>query len=373
MFLRFLCSGVVLALAIASLTTPAAAQDDAERERARAEFQRGVDAYGRAEYQTALEAFQEAYRLAPHPVVRVNIANSYEQLQRPLEALFHFEHFLTESERATPQQRREVETAIRRLRRLVGDIELHVTPDGAIVTIDGAEQRRAPVTEPVRVTAGAHVVEVQLDGYQSERREVQVQGGQTARVDVRLARAEAVASSDGATTAGAATEPATEPAEVATADAGSGDAAPAAALEPPPPERQDDGGGGFRITVPTWIAGGITIGAAIGAGITGGLALSANSDFEGHLATYEDPLQPAPVREQARVDGLSSADSARTLALVSDVLLITTIVGAGATVFFLITTQDGGMLDDGGEREPAVAVVPMIGQDLAGVLVLGEL
>ena len=64
-------------------------------------------------------------------MVRVNIANSYERLSRPLEALVHFERFLVEATSASPQQRREVETAIRRLRQLVGAIEVHVVPDGA--------------------------------------------------------------------------------------------------------------------------------------------------------------------------------------------------------------------------------------------------
>ncbi|MDQ3034609.1 MAG: PEGA domain-containing protein [Myxococcota bacterium] len=363
MFSRFVSFALALALALPMAAAPAAAQED-DRERARTEFQRGVDAYGRADYQTALSAFQEAYRLAPHPVVRVNIANSYEQLGRPLEALFHFEQFLTESERATPQQRREVETAIRRLRSLVGEIELHVSPDGALVTIDGTEQRRAPVTAPVRVTAGQHTVEVQLDGYTPERRQVEVQGGQTSRVDVRLARAEVAAASAGTTTetttstSGATTETSTE----TTAATGA-----SSTIADPGPATTDDGGG-FEISAPAWIAGGITIAAAIGAGVTGGLALSANSEFDGHVATYEDPLQPASVREQARLDGLSSADTASTLALVSDILLVTTLVGAGATVFFLITTQDGEMLSD---EQPRVAAAPLVGDGLAGVLVIG--
>ncbi|UJR82540.1 PEGA domain-containing protein [Sandaracinus amylolyticus] len=353
----------IVALALGIASSRAAAQD-VDRERARTEFQRGVDAYGRADYPTALEAFQEAYRLAPHPMVRVNIANAYEQLDRPLEALFHFERFLAESPGASRDQRREVDAAVRRLRQRVGEIDLHVTPDGALVTIDGAEQRRAPIAEPVRVVAGDHTIDIQLDGYRAEHRTVSVAGGQTARVDVRLARAEAVAASG----VGAIAEPTTEPGGtepvVATAEPAT-EVEPIAEPEPTPPSS----GGGFRILEGVWIAGAVTIAAGIAAGVTGGLALSANDDFERHVATYEDTSLPEAVREQARVDGRNAADTASTLAVVTDALLVTTILAAGTTAFLLITTQEGGMLAD---EETDVAVVPMVGEGLAGAMVLGS-
>lgn len=372
-----------LGLAAPSLAPSRAAAQDADRERARTEFQRGVDAYGRGEYQAALDAFQEAYRLAPHPMVRVNIANAYEQLDRPLEALFHFERFLAESTSATREQRREVDTAIRRLRQRVGELDLHVFPDGALVTIDGAEQRRAPVTEPVRVVAGEHTIDVQLEGYRPERRTVQVAGGATERVDVRLARGEAVASATGTGAGQPATTTTSEPASgepAASEPAGAQSTESTVATAEPSGEPVDEGettaepaqpsGEGFRITLPVWIAGGVTVAAGIGAGVTGGLALAANSDYEGHLADFEDASLPPAAREQARIDGRAAADSASTLAVVTDVLLITTIIGAGATAFLLITTQEGGLLDDE-ESGPQVAIAPMVGEGLGGALVVG--
>lgn len=343
-------SSLMLTLSL-SLAT-ATAQDD-PRERARAHFQQGVEAYERGDYTAALEAFSEAYRLAPHPVVRVNIANAYERLGRPLEALFHFERFLSEATSAPREQRREIEAAIRRLRGLIGELELHIWPDGARVTIDGSEQRRAPLTEPVRVTSGLHTIVVELEGYESERRPIEVGAGQSVRVEIRLERAQIAAV-------------AVEPTPAA---GGPVIASPFDEAEPAsaPDEPVASASGGFRITAPAWIAGGITIGAAIGAGVTGGLALASNSEFDSQLATYENPFEDPSVREQARLGALSSADRANTLALVSDVLLVTTIVGAGVTTFFLITTQEGELLDD----EVQAMAAPLVGEGLAGVVVMG--
>jgi hypothetical protein len=397
MALRRVLPGLGLALALALAPFGAAAQEG-DRARARAEFQRGVDAYARGDFGTALDAFQEAYRIAPHPNVRVNIANCYERMNRPLEALFHFELFLAEAGRPPPAQRREVEAAIRRLRGQVGEIELRVTPDGALVTIDGTEQRRAPVTTPVRVVAGTHTVEVQMDGFQSERQVVEVQGGSTARVEVRLRRQEGVAASTGASSGvdaagtsvssarggasaiavsssgetGGAAAPNRETAELAGGPPASETAIRSTTGRPPPPDeepRRDDGAG-FRLTVPTVIGGALTIAAGIAAGVTGGLALAANSEFETNAQRYEES---GYTDEQARVDGESAANRARTLAVVSDVFLVTAIVGAGATVFLLITTQEGGMLDEGGGgRGATVSVVPLLGPDRLGIGAAGR-
>jgi tetratricopeptide (TPR) repeat protein len=92
------------ALVISSLAVSpsrGAAQDDTAR--ARTEFQRGVELFQGSDYQRALDAFQEAYRLAPHASVRLNIANCYEQLGRPVEALFHFEHSTISRRPITPR------------------------------------------------------------------------------------------------------------------------------------------------------------------------------------------------------------------------------------------------------------------------------
>ena len=157
MTIRFVSTLVAVWLASAG----ALAQDDDAREieQARAEFNRGVERYQAQDWRGALEAFQEAYRLRPHPSVRVNMANCYEQLDRPMEAIFHFERFIAESGNdITPEQRRDVQAALGRLRRTVGELSLRISPDGAQVRIDGAETRRAPITEVVRLAAGPHTV-----------------------------------------------------------------------------------------------------------------------------------------------------------------------------------------------------------------------
>ena len=359
------------------------AQTDDERARAREQFGAGVSRYEAGDYQGALESFQEAYRLAPHPVVRVNMANCYEHLNRPLEAIHHFERFLAEAESPSRAQRREVEGAIRRLSALVGEVRFTIAPDGALVTIDSSETRRSPITETMRMTAGTHVIEARLDGYAPQRQEIQVTGGQVTRVEVRLVRAGVASATPPATvtpptepvaaepTQAQAVEPAVEPepaqgtAEVALAEP---TAVEEAVVAP-------SSGGGFelRLTTPVLIAGGATAALTLATIITGIVSVSANGDFEAAVLRSNDASLTPADRALARDQGMSAASTASTTAVMTDIFLVSSIVAAGATVFFVILGADEASRErQASERGPALALVPAASRDGAGLSLFGR-
>lgn len=367
---RFVVFAGALALGLLSSLPGARAQDD--REQARVQFERGVGLYESHDYAGALEAFQEAYRLAPHPTVRVNMANCYEHLDRPIEAIHHFQSFLAESPNAPRPQRREVEDAITRLRRTIGEVRLAVAPDGARIVIDDAETRRAPVLEPILMTVGSHTVVVTMDGYRTARETINIQGGETQRVSIRLERGvdEPVV---------AVVEPPVEPTPVETSggtqeppveDTTSGEAtAEQATVEPP-----DEGGGGFtfRLTPPVIIFGASTAALGIGAIVTGALAIDFNNQFEDAVLRVNSS-PPGPERRQARADGESAASTANALSITTDVLIIATIAAAGATAFFVIIDgmreEDEAAVESAGVR---AVPVPMLDPNGGGVAVVGS-
>lgn len=337
--MRMRMGTLLLAVATLAAATTAAAQDD--RERARENFNRGVEHFQAERYDQALEAFQEAYRLAPHPTVRVNMANCYEHLQRPLEAIFHFERFLEESgSGANPRQRREVEDALRGLRRQVGDVTLRVAPDGALVRIDDAETRRSPIMGPVRLVAGPHTIEVSLDGYRSERREVRVRGGGEHTVEVSLRRAEADPEPVTSPDPDPVPDPVAGPDPDPVADPAPDPADPAPDPYAAPPPAADDGGGGFHVSTPALIVGGATVALAVGGLASGIVALGANGDFDDAVDRSNDGSLTAAERAEAREDGLDAKDKADRAALVTDILLVTALVGAGVTTYLLLTGSD---------------------------------
>lgn len=367
----------VLVLACAVFTvqlasvSPGAAQDDTAR--AREEFNQGVSFFQSADYQRALDAFQEAYRLAPHASVRLNIANCYQQLDRPVEALFHFEHYLSEADHPTAAQRREIETTIRELRSRIGTLTFQVSPDGATITIDGTDQRRAPVSEPVRVVQGRHQIEIRLDGYRTETQTVEVAGGADARVAIRLSRAEAVATTTTTpaetTTTVATTETTTPPAETTTAETTetTTTTVPSEAVASTEPVESSGGGGGLQISWPTILAASLTGAVLITALITGPLALQANDRFNNDVSIANDPGSSASLVAEARADGESQASLARTLAAVTDVMLVASILGAAATVTLFILDQTNAP-----QEGESVALVPVLMPNGGGIWALGR-
>jgi len=326
------------ALVVGALAAAAPAQAQDAREEARENFNAGVASFEAGSYQEALASFQEAYRLAPHPSVRVNMANCYEHLNRPLEAIFHYERFLSEAADAPPAQRREVQAALEEQEGRVGEVTLQIAPDGALVRIDESEVRRAPIMGAIRMVAGNHLLEVRAEGYRSVRRELVVEGGQPAEIAIRLER-------------GADPDPTPLPAVTGPTEGAAGVGVPPDQTDPaqaqpdPAPEPtpvDDGGGGGYVLTTPTIIAGAATGALLVGTVITGILALGANSDFENAVERSNDRSISGAERRQARQDGLDAQDRANTLSTVTDVLLITTIIGAGATaaIFFLTQPDD---------------------------------
>lgn len=385
---------------------------DTDRQQARAEFDRGVSLYAAENYQGALEAFQEAFRLSPHPTVRVNMANCYDHLSKPIEAIFHFERYLSESGRsAAAAQRREVEAALRALRARVGEVNLRVSPDGATVIIDDGDSRRAPILEPVRLAAGAHRIETRLAGFRTDRRSVDVTGGGTTDVQIRLERAGSpeVASAvtpartepaatmprpEPAATTPARTEPAATPARTVPAAAtparaepaastnsrAASESAPAAASnassepvippadETPAPAAE---GGGLVFTLPT-------IATAAGAGalvitaiILGASAASADAEFDDLAALANDTRLDDTERASLRAQAVDKADSANGLALAADIVGVAGLVGLGAAAFLFMVDQGESNERATAARGASIAVHPAFSRDHAGLTLRG--
>ncbi len=90
-------------LALAPLSARAAPVGKAQVEaQARAKFAEGNSAYEKADFQAALDAYVEAYRLMPLPGFLFNIAQCHRQLGRPEQAAFHYRRYLALSKRPPP-------------------------------------------------------------------------------------------------------------------------------------------------------------------------------------------------------------------------------------------------------------------------------
>lgn len=302
-------SALVLALAI-----PAAAGKKTEKQ-ARKAFKEGVAHFGAGRMDEAVEAFRKAYELNPSWKLMYNIGQAEAAAKRHGAALEAFEQYVSEGGDDVPPARRdEVVAEIKRMREMVGLLEFE-SPDGAIIYIDGVERGMTPLPGRIRVSAGVdHEIKIVLGVEILIERVVRVGGNETLVVS---------------------TTPDPPP--------------PSPTSPRAPAESADDGD-----PVKTWGWVTTSVGAAllITGGITGGVALSKNSDIENNC--------PGGECEPAYHDEVDSRDS---LAMTTNVLFGVGAVAVIAGVLMLTIP--------GGDEEPTedVAVLPFVGDDTAGAVV----
>lgn len=91
---------VILAVLVSGVPVPALARgadapvSEEAREQARAKFAEGTLSYDLGEFETALKAFSEAYRLAPLPGFLFNVAQCHRQLGNASRAAFFYRRYL---------------------------------------------------------------------------------------------------------------------------------------------------------------------------------------------------------------------------------------------------------------------------------------
>ncbi len=333
---------LVLGVAWLCLATRAFADD--AKARARTLFNQGVAEFEAGEHRAALQSFETAYRLAPHPTVRVNMANCFEQLGRFVEAKFNYERFLEESgESVSEEQRADVEAALARLSAQIGTLVVRVEPVNAVLKIDGQIPKRLP-SGAVQLPTGRYEVSLSADGYLEAQRTIMIEGQKEETLNVTL---EPVPDSTLVAEPAPAAEPMVQEEEPPPVD----DAPDASADKP-------------RYRTWMWVAAGSTAAFVVGMGVTGGLSLAAKKQFDDQSLASNDPSRTAQEREAARADGFATAQRADRLALASDIFLVSSVVAGGATLLFWLTDRKA-------ERRAAMRAGPMVLKRGGGGLVLG--
>ncbi len=270
---------------------------------ARELFAKGQAAYRRGDYDEAIGYWERAYAADPRPLILYNVSQAYERLGKLKKAVETLERYLREAAADDPNQSdaRARLSALRERLEKTG-VVVEGAPDGAAIYVDDKLWGRAPRPDPIRLEPGSHRVRVELDGYETFRASIVVPPGQQVTVQVEMAERAGGATSPGETDAREASDP--------LAETGA-------------PRAEAASGGGSLVPV-LMMAGG---GALAGAGaVVGYLALRKAQGVAADELGEEEESQ------------------ARSLALVSDLLLWPGLAVAGGGLVWML-------LDDGGEAE----------------------
>ncbi|WP_156040850.1 PEGA domain-containing protein [Chondromyces apiculatus] len=294
---------VALSLGVAVTSGPVLAQEGGQPSKAAVEeakqrFQRGRELYEENDFQGALVEIRRAYDLAPTYRLLFDIGQIYYQLQDYPNALKTFTKFLQDGRNEIPQQQRDdVQREIDKLKGRVGTLRVTTNRLEAEISVDDVPVGKAPLSEPVLVRPGRRKITATLSGFSPTTKTVEIAGLETLDVNLELGEASTLTS--------------TPP---------SGETGGASTQTPAVEEKKS--------VLPTvmWITTG---GLAAATTVTGILALSASSSQSTNLETFPTTAETLE----------SGASKAKTMALVTDILLGATVVAAAVSVYVTVSSS----------------------------------
>lgn len=184
-FVVWMSMTVASALAIAP--QKAGAQDPAQRAEARQLFEEGLALAQVDRWAEALTAFRRSAELVPRASTSYNIANALYRLDRPVQALSELDQYDDMLEvRQDPEARRRGDTLRQLVESAVAVLHVEVHPEASMLFVDGRPWVLLGVERPLLLDPGAHSLRVTHEGYQSYRREIQVDRGSNQSLSIEL-------------------------------------------------------------------------------------------------------------------------------------------------------------------------------------------
>jgi hypothetical protein len=158
---------------------------DAAKAEARDRFDRGLRLFNDGDNAGALAEFKRAYDLIPNPLVLYNIGLVCAAMGRPVEAVDALDKVLAAPGGVAPDRVERARQTREEQARRIAKITV-VTNVPAEIEIDNVVAGQAPMTAPIRVAGGLHVVGAVASGYAPFRKEITVAGGAAAEVKLDL-------------------------------------------------------------------------------------------------------------------------------------------------------------------------------------------
>ncbi|MCC6646378.1 MAG: PEGA domain-containing protein [Polyangiaceae bacterium] len=181
---RHLAAVSLTSLLLALGSGSAHAQADAARKEAAERFDRGLRLFDERNLPAALAELERAHALSPNPVVLLNIGLVQASMGRAVQAVATLDRVLAEPGTLSPARLEQARRTRDEHARRIGEITVTTQVTGATIELDGVAVGSSPLSAPLRVASGEHVVSVVATGYAPARRAVSVAGN--ARVDVAL-------------------------------------------------------------------------------------------------------------------------------------------------------------------------------------------
>lgn len=164
-------AATLLIASLAAAPKAAPTPEEINASRAKHAFLAAQKLYKDAKYPEAIEKFEEANRLSPHPSIIFNIARCYEQVGDVPKALRHYRDYLHATPQASDRQLvvDSIVTLERNLKeRGVQQVLVVSEPPGAVAAIDGKVFGSTPAS--IELRPGNHTASLTHEGYEKVER-----------------------------------------------------------------------------------------------------------------------------------------------------------------------------------------------------------
>ncbi|MCP4755255.1 MAG: PEGA domain-containing protein, partial [Proteobacteria bacterium] len=162
------------------------------RAEAKRHFEAGLTLTKMEKFEDAAHEFEASISLHPTASALFNLANCYKVSHHYDDALSAFSKMRIDyKEELSPEIHRAIERHVKEILSLVAEIHIAVTPHGATIRLDGRIIGTSPLDKNVRVDPGKRQVQVSLDGYQTEHREIDLLAKETSSLSFDLKRSRA--------------------------------------------------------------------------------------------------------------------------------------------------------------------------------------
>ena len=256
--------------------TTAAKADDKLAD-AKAHYEAGLRLYEAEDYDAARVEFERAYALSPNYRILYNLGLVLKLKADYVGALKYFELYLEEGIDAPEARKREVESEIQQLKQIVARVSVTTNVPGAEVAVDDVPVCKTPLTKPILVNPGRRRISATKKGRIPASRVIDIASRDQESVVLELGEERQVIVLD-------------------------------------------------KSRRYPWVGYAVTGALAIGAGITGYVALNASNT----LAEERD----LPNRTPERLETLS--DRSATFGIIADDTTVAAIIAGGISLYYTI-------------------------------------
>lgn len=297
-------------------------------------------AEAKTSYENAATAYQKAIDAADEAAavpIQLQLADALDKSGDSVAAMKPLKAVLA-AQNIKPDLTKKAQTKLDELSMKVGTVALSITPEGTSVSMGGKQIGEAPLSEPLVLMPGNHVVNLTAVGYQPKDVELKVEAGSESERKIEL-----------------------EPVKMTTKPVEPTDEVAPMTSEPSGPSM-----------LPVYIGGGAAAGLLLIGTVTGIAAIGKQNQYDDSMSANE--------RSDIRSSG-------KTLALVTDLCFVGAVGAAAFTAYWYVfkirpvtkalDERQAARHHKGSEgtalaRRPKVDVVPWVQPDAGGLTAVGS-